>query len=157
MGTLLCFAFFCSPVKASTQARQFQLNGGVGVLVGTEGLGASFDFSLEPEFFFTEHNTLSFRFDITAGKLDSAHLGARWRYYFNITQRIDIFVGLGIGGIINFNGGGFGDAALPVFGWQYDLGEHLKIGSDMSFDLIWNNNNVAFAARLMPAVLKWAF
>lgn len=156
-GALLTLTLAYPAAQASTRSRQFQLNGGVGVFVGTEGLDAAFDFSLEPEFFFTEHNTLSFRFDITAGALDAAHLGARWRYYFNITQKIDIFVGLGIGGIINFNGGGFGDAALPVFGWQYDLGEHLKIGSDMSFDIIWNNNNVAFAARLMPAVLKWAF
>ncbi len=144
--------------QASTQSRQFQLNGGVGVFVGTEGLGAAFDFSLEPEFFFTEHNTLSVRMDFTAGNTDSFHIGARWRYYFDLpSEKINLFVGVGIGGVVNFNGGNFGDAALPVFGWQYDLGQHLKIGSDISFDIIFNGNNVAFAARLMPVVLKWAF
>lgn len=154
----LLLSLFSVPAQASTQSRQLQLNGGVGVFVGTEGLGASFDFSLEPEFFFTEHNSLSFRFDVTAGDTDAAHLSARWRYYFDLPNpKINIFVGLGMGGAIGFHGGGFGDVAIPVFGWQYDLGKHLKVGSDVSFDIIFNSNNVAFASRLMPAVLKWAF
>jgi hypothetical protein len=135
------------------------LNGGVGVFVGTEGLGASFDFSLEPEYFFTEHNSLAFRFDITVGDTDAIHLSGRWRYYFELgNPRINIFVGAGMGGAINIDdGGNFGDVALPVFGWQYDLGDHLKIGSDVSFDIVFDDDDVAFASRLMPLVLKWAF
>jgi hypothetical protein len=62
-----------------------------------------------------------------------------------------------MGGGVGFHGGGFGDAAIPVFGWQYDLTPHLKIGSDVSFDIIFTSNNAAFAARLMPAVIKYAF
>lgn len=147
------------PAKAATNARQFQLSGGFGVFVGTEGLDAAFDFSLEPEFFFTEHATLSFRFDLTAGGTDSAQLGARFRYYFDIPNhsRVNLYVGAGIGFVINFDGADFGDAALPVFGWQYDLTEHLKIGSDVSFDILFNGDDVAFGVRLMPAVLKYAF
>jgi hypothetical protein len=62
-----------------------------------------------------------------------------------------------MGFVINFNGADFGDAAIPVFGWQYDLTEHLKIGSDISFDILFNGDNAEFGTRLMPAVLKYAF
>ena len=150
----------CSSITAAhaeTQARQFVLNAGAGVFVGTDGLDAAFDFSLEPEFFFTEHTSLAFRFDITAGGTDSVHFGGRFRYYFNITPKVDIYVGAGAGGGTDFDGNGFGDIAIPVFGWQYSLGEHFKLGSDVSFDLIFNSNDVAFATRLMPLVAKWAF
>jgi hypothetical protein len=157
---IVALLFILQPVAASagtTEARQIQLNGGLGVFVGTEGLGASFDFSLEPEFFITTHNSVSLRMDITAGDTDSFHVGSRWRYYFDITKNIDVFAGLGLGFVVNFNGGDFGDAALPVFGWQYAFGEHFKVGSDVSFNIIFNGNNAAFAARLMPAVVKWTF
>jgi hypothetical protein len=157
---ILLFNFFHSPVvEANTNAHQFQLNGGFGVLAGSNGLGASFDFGVEPEYFITEHNSLAFRFDLTAGGLDSADFALRYRYYFDIPSapRFNIFLGLGFGGIVNFNGGGLGDAAIPVFGFQYDLMKHFKIGSDFSFDIVFNSNNTAFAARLMPVVLKWAF
>lgn len=142
---------------AETRARQFVLNAGTGVFVGTDGLDAAFDFSLEPEFFFTEHTSLSFRFDITAGGTDSVHFAGRFRYYFNINPKIDIYVGAGAGGGTDFDGNGFGDIAIPVFGWQYALGEHFKLGSDVSFDIVFNGNDVAFATRLMPLVAKWAF
>lgn len=146
------------PAWADTREGQFQLNGGLGVFVGTEGLGASFDFSLEPEFFLTEHNAIALRMDFTAGKLDSFHIGGRWRYYFDLpNDRVNLYVGLGMGGIVNFHGGGFGDAAIPVFGWQYDLSPRFKIGSDVSFDMVFNGNNVAFASRLMPVVFKGTF
>jgi hypothetical protein len=144
---------------ANTESHQFQFNGGLGVFVGTEGIDASFDISLEPEYFITEHNSISFRMDFTVGGFDAFHASGRWRYYFDIPkhERINIFVGLGMGGGVGFHGGGFGDAAIPVFGWQYDLTPHLKIGSDVSFDIIFTSNNAAFAARLMPAVIKYAF
>ena len=143
---------------ASTQSHQFQFNGSLGVFVGTEGLDASFDIGLEPEYFITEHNSLALRMDFTVGGFDAFHIAGRWRYYFDLpNDKINIFVGLGFGGGVGFNGGGFGDAAIPVFGWQYDLGQHFKIGSDVSFDIIFNGNNAAFAARLMPVVVKWAF
>jgi len=155
----LIFVSFSTTTHASTQARQFVFNGGLGVFVGTEGLDASFDISLEPEYFFTEHTSLSFRFDITAGGTDSVHFGTRFRYYFDIPhhERINIFVGAGIGGGVTFDGAGFGDVAIPVFGWQYDITKHFKIGSDVSFDLVFNSDNLAFATRLMPVVLKYAF
>jgi hypothetical protein len=143
--------------QAATQGRQFVLNGGVGVFVGTEGLDAAFDIAIEPEYFFTEHTSLSFRFDITAGGTDSVHFGGRFRYYFNVTPKVDIFVGAGAGGGSDFDGNGFGDIAIPVFGWQYSLGEHFKLGSDVSFDIIFNGDNAAFATRLLPLVAKYAF
>ena len=155
-AVLLLGASFGS-AHAETQARQFVLNAGTGVFVGTDGLDAAFDFSLEPEYFFSEHTSLSFRFDITAGGTDSVHFGARFRYYFNITPKVDIFVGAGAGGGTDFDGNGFGDIAIPVFGWQYGLGEHAKLGSDVSFDIVFDSNDVAFATRLMPLVFKWAF
>lgn len=142
---------------AETRARQFVLNMPLGVAVGTEGLGASFDIGLEPEFFFTEHTSLSLRLEGTVGDTDTFHVGSRFRYYFNITPKVDIFVGAGMGFVANFDGADFGDAAIPVFGWQYALGEHLKLGSDVSFDIVFNQNNVAFLTRLMPLVVKWAF
>src|SRR5437868_5430445 len=140
-ASLLCFGT-ASTAHASTTARQFQLNGGLGVFAGTDGVDANFDFSLEPEFFFTEHNALSFRFDITAGHITTFQLGGRWRYYFDIPkhEKVNLYVGLGIGGVINVDGANFGDAAIPVFGWQYDLGQHFKIGSDVSFDITFNSN-----------------
>ena len=142
---------------ADTQARQFVLNMPLGVAVGTEGLGASFDIGLEPEFFFSEHTSLSLRLEGTVGDTDTFHVGSRFRYYFDISPKVNIFVGAGMGFVANFDGADFGDAAIPVFGWQYDLGEHLKIGSDVSFDIVFNQNNVAFLTRLMPIVVKWAF
>lgn len=146
------------PALASTNSHQFVFNGSIGVFVGTDGLGASFDFGLEPEYFITEHNSISLRMDFTVADFDAFHIQGRWRYYFDLpNDKINIFVGLGLGGGVGFDGGGFGDVAIPVFGWQYDLGEHLKVGSDVSFDIIFTGNNAAFAARLMPAVLKWAF
>jgi hypothetical protein len=149
---------FSQPAWASTQSHQFVFNGGLGVFVGSEGIDASFDISLEPEYFITEHNSLALRMDFTVGGFDAFHIAGRWRYYFDLAnEKINIFVGLGFGGGVGFNGGGFGDAVIPVFGWQYDLGQHLKIGSDLTFDIIFNSNNAAFAARLMPVVVKWAF
>ncbi|HKX12026.1 MAG TPA: outer membrane beta-barrel protein [bacterium] len=142
---------------AETRGRQFVLNGGIGVFVGTDGLDAAFDFAIEPEYFFSEHTSLSFRFDITAGGTDSVHFGTRFRYYFNITPKVDIFVGAGAGGGVDFDGNGFGDIAIPVFGWQYGIGEHFKLGSDVSFDIIFDGDNAAFATRLLPVVLKYAF
>ncbi len=146
-----------SIVHADTDARQLQLNGGVGVFVGTEGLDASFDFSIEPEYFITEHNSVAFRFDVTAGGFDSVHFAGRYRYYFDITNKINIFVGAGFGGGSSFNGNGFGDFAIPVFGWQYDVTKHFKVGSDVSFDIIFDGDATAFATRLMPVVVKYAF
>jgi len=146
-----------APALADTQARQFVLNLPLGVAVGTEGLGASFDVGLEPEFFFTEHTSLGLRLEGTVGDTDTFHVGARFRYYFDITPKVNLFVGAGMGFVANFDGADFGDAAIPVFGWQYDIGEHFKIGSDVSFDIVFNENNVAFLTRLMPVVVKWAF
>lgn len=145
--------------NAGTEKHQFQLDMGPGVFVGTDHLDASFDFNIEPEYFITEHVSASFRFDITAGGLDAAHLSARVRYYFDLPHhnKWNIYLGAGAGGIIGFNGGGYGDFALPVFGFQYDLTDHIKIGSDVSFDIIFNGDNAAFAARLMPIQFKWAF
>jgi hypothetical protein len=153
------FGMFSSTVHANTDARQLQLNGGLGVFVGTEGLDASFDFSIEPEYFITEHNSVSFRFDVTVGSLDSVQFSARYRYYFDIPRhpKINIFVGAGFGGGTSFGGRGFGDFAIPVFGWQYDVTHHFKVGSDVSFDIFFTSNNAAFATRLMPVVLKYAF
>ncbi|MFO1464600.1 MAG: outer membrane beta-barrel protein [bacterium] len=142
---------------ADTQARQFVLNLPLGVAVGNEGLGASFDVGLEPEFFFTEHTSLGLRLEGTVGDTDTFHVGARFRYYFDIGERVNIFVGAGMGFVANFDGADFGDAAIPVFGWQYDVTKHFKIGSDVSFDIVFNDNNVAFLSRLMPVVVKWAF
>jgi len=158
LATVL-FLGLSSSSHASTQGRQFQLDGGFGVFVGTDGVDANFDFSLEPEYFFTEHTSLAFRLDLTAGHITTMQLGGRFRYYFDIPNhdKVNLYIGAGIGGVINFDGGDFGDAALPVFGWQYDLGQHFKIGSDVSFDITFNSHNVGFAARLMPVVLKWAF
>lgn len=146
-----------STAQAETKARQFVLSMPLGVAVGSEGLGASFDIGLEPEFFFTEHTSLSLRLEGTVGDTDTFHVGARFRYYFNITPKVDLYLGAGMGFVANFDGADFGDAAIPVFGWQYGLGEHLKLGSDVSFDIVFNENNVAFLARLMPLVVKWAF
>lgn len=143
--------------RAETSSRQIVLNFPLGVAVGSEGLGASFDIGFEPEFFFTKHTSLSLRLEGTVGDTDTFHIGSRFRYYFNVSPRVDIFVGAGIGFVANFDGADFGDAALPVFGWQYDLTHHFKIGSDVSFDIVFNGNNVAFLSRLMPVVLKWAF
>ena len=158
IGIALFLFTQAAPAQASTKAHQFQFNGGLGVFVGTEGLDASFDISLEPEYFVTEHNSISLRMDFTIGGFDAFHIAGRWRYYFDLpNDKINIFVGLGMGGGAGFHGGGFGDAAVPVFGWQYDLTPHLKIGSDVSFDIIFTSNNAAFAARLMPVVLKYAF
>ncbi len=154
---LLILGASITATHAETRGRQFVLNGGVGVFVGTDGLDAAFDVGIEPEFFFTEHTSLSFRFDITAGGTDSVHFGARFRYYFNITPKVDIFVGAGAGGGTDFDGNGFGDIAIPVFGWQYSFGPHFKLGSDVSFDIIFNGNNAAFATRLLPIVVKYAF
>lgn len=146
-------------LHADTRARQFQLQGGFGLFTGTDGLGVSFDMSLEPEFFFTEHTSLSLRLDGTVADVDSFGVGSRFRYYFDIPSapRFNIFVGAGIGFVAQFGGPDFGDAALPVFGFQYDLTDHFKIGSDFSFDILFNGNNTAFATRLLPVVLKWAF
>lgn len=156
---VLTLGLFPLTAQAETRARQFQLQGGFGVFVGTDGLDAAFDISLEPEFFFSEHASLSLRLDGGIGGVDTFHIGPRFRYYFDIPSapKFNIFVGAGIGYVANFDGADFGDVALPVFGFQYDLTEHFKIGSDFSFDIVFNGNDVGFAARLLPLVLKWAF
>ncbi len=158
----LCLSVYANTsgtANAATEKHQFQLDMGPGVFVGTDHLDASFDFNLETEYFITQHISASFRFDVTAGGLDAAHLSARFRYYFDIPNHTkwNIYLGAGAGGIIGFHGGGLGDFALPVFGFQYDLTDHIKIGSDVSFDIVFNDNNAAFAARLMPLQFKWAF
>lgn len=151
--------FISSHVKASTESHQFQLTVGPGIFVGSKGLDPSFDFNVEPEYFFTNHMSASFRFDVTAGGINSVHLGGRFRYYFDLPNhsRWNLYVGAGIGGIINLDGGGYGDFAIPVFGYQYDLTKHIKFGSDISFDIVFNKHEAAFAARLMPIQFKWAF
>lgn len=159
MLVALCIGLINATAQASTERHQFQLGMGPGVFVGTNHLDASFDFDVEPEYFVTDNISASFRFDITAGGLDSVHLGGRFRYYFDLKNhpRWNIYVGAGAGGIIGFNGGGFGDFAIPVFGFQYDLTDHIKIGSDVSFDIVFNGDRAAFATRLMPIQFKWAF
>lgn len=151
--------FISSQAQASTESHQFQLTVGPGIFVGSKGLDPSFDFNVEPEYFFTNHMSASFRFDITAGGIDSVHLGGRFRYYFDLPNhsRWNLYVGAGAGGIINLDGGGYGDFAIPVFGYQYDLTKHIKFGSDISFDIIFNKHEAAFATRLMPIQFKWAF
>ncbi|HCU25620.1 MAG TPA: hypothetical protein DF383_11445 [Deltaproteobacteria bacterium] len=169
--TIFAAALLLSGVSlshADTQARQFVLNTGFGLFInygdfaGTEGLNGAFDIALEPEYFFSEHTSLSFRFDATVGGIDSIHFGASFRYYFDIPNhpRNNLYLGAGFGGGVVFVDGddtGFGDFAIPVFGWQYDIGEHFKIGSEISFNILFNGHDAAFATRLMPLVLKWAF
>jgi hypothetical protein len=148
--------------QASTEKHQFQLGTGVGVFVGTDGLDASFDIDIEPEYFLTQHVSISGRFDGTVGGVDSVHFSGRFRYYFNFPNhnRFSIYVGAGAGFIVAFNGPGttgFGDFAIPVFGFQYDLTKHIKLGSDISFDIVFNGDGAEFATRLMPIQFRWAF
>jgi outer membrane protein with beta-barrel domain len=147
------------PTQAATSKGQFQLGTGVGVFAGTKGLDASFDFDVEPEYFVTEHVSISGRFDITAGGTDSVHFGARARYYFTLNNHTkwSIYVGGGAGAIIDFDGNVAGDIAIPVFGFQYDLAKHVKLGSDVSFDIVFDGDEAAFATRLMPVQFRWAF
>jgi len=148
-----------SPARASTQDGQFQLGTGVGVFVGSDGLDASFDFDIEPEYFVTQHVSISGRFDITAGGVDSVHFGARARYYLTFANhsKWSIYFGGGAGVIIDFDGNAAGDIAVPVFGFQYDLTDHIKLGSDVSFDIVFDGDDAAFATRLMPVQFKWVF
>jgi hypothetical protein len=151
----------CRLSQASTEKHQFQLGTGVGVFVGTKGLDAAFDIDIEPEYFVTQHVSISGRFDGTVGGTDSVHFGGRFRYYFNFPShpRFSLYVGAGIGAMVAFNNGShaFGDVAIPVFGFQYDLAKHVKLGSDVSFDIVFNGDTAAFATRLMPVQFKWAF
>ncbi len=148
-----------SDAQASTESHQFQLTVGPGIFVGSKEIDPSFDFNVEPEYFFTKNMSASFRFDVTAGGIDSIHLGGRFRYYFDLPNhsRWNLYIGAGAGGIINFDGGGYGDFAIPVFGYQYDLTKHIKFGSEISFDIVFNKQEAAFATRLMPIQFKWAF
>jgi len=153
---------FPSLSQADTHKHQFQLGAGVGLFVGSDNLDAAFDIDLEPEYFITEHISLSGRFDGTVGGTDSVHFGARFRYYFDIPnhERWNLYAGAGAGFMIAFNPGNdstFGDFAIPVFGFQYDLTKHIKLGSDVSFDIIFDSHNAAFATRLMAIQFKWAF
>ncbi|GEM_PF-3429876 len=154
--------FIAKPSYADTQKHQFQLGTGVGVFVGTDNLDASFDIDVEPEFFLTKHLSLSGRFDGMIGGTDGVHFGSRLRYYFNIPNhsRFSIYVGGGAGFMLAFDNNdthAFGDFAVPVFGFQYDLSEHVKIGSDISFDIIFNGDDAAFATRIQVVQFKWAF
>ena len=161
----LVMLFSLSEAKADTTARQFQLSGGLGVfLVGGDvangkDAGASFDLAVEPEFFFSEHTSLAFRFDLNIGNPDSANFEGRFRYYFDFANhpRINLYVGAGIGGLVNFDGPNFGALVLPLVGWQYDLTEQFKIGSDLSPNILFNGDDVSFGVRLLPVVVKWAF
>lgn len=162
LGTVIFLQFLAArPLQAETQKGQFQLGTGFGVFVGSEGLGPSFDIDLEPEYFVTKHFSLSGRFDGTVGGTDSVHFGMRFLYYFNFPQhnRFDVYVGGGAGAIVAFDGGtsGLGDFALPVFGFQYELSKHVRLGSDFSFDVVFNGNTAAFATRIMPLQFKWVF
>lgn len=148
--------------QANTEKGQFQLGAGLGLFVGSDNLDAAFDIDIEPEYFITEHVSLSGRFDGTVGGTDSVGFGARFRYYFDIPnhERWNVFVGAGAGFVIAFNPGNdstYGDIAIPVFGFQYDITKHIKLGSDVSFNILFNGNDAAFATRLMPLQFKWAF
>ncbi len=155
---LLVFSF--SAAQASTEKHQFQISADLGMITGSNGLDTSFDFAIEPEFFIMDKLSVSFRFDVTTGEFDSVHLGGRVRYYFDIPdhEKWSVYVGAGAGFIINTNSGGdnFGDIALPVVGFQYDLTDHIKIGSDFSFDILFGDDT-AIAARIMPIQFRWAF
>ncbi|MBF0493409.1 MAG: outer membrane beta-barrel protein [Deltaproteobacteria bacterium] len=146
--------------QASTENHQLQISTDLGMISGSEGLGTSFDFAIEPEFFVMDKLSLSFRFDVTAGDLDSIYLGGRVRYYFDIPnhEKWNVYVGVGGGVVMSTNSGGnnFGDIAIPVVGIQYDLTDHIKLGSDFSFDILLGDNT-AIAARIMPIQFRWAF
>ena len=159
--TFLFLTIFATSVaQANTEKHQFQVSADLGMITGSDGLDTSFDFALEPEFFILDKLSVSFRFDATAGELDSVQLGGRVRYYFDIPNhdRWNVYVGAGAGIVINTNDGGsnFGDIALPVVGIQYDLTDNIKLGSDFSFDILFGNDS-AIAARIMPIQFRWAF
>ncbi len=156
---LTLFSFFFSSAQASTSRHQFQLGTGVGVLFGSGALDPSFDFDLEPEFFLTDHMSVSFRFDATVGGLDSVFFGGRFRYYLTFVDhsKWSVYFGAGAGGMIRFDGDDLGDIAIPALGFQYDLTDHVKIGSDVSLDLIFGGDDFDVGMRLMPLQLKWAF
>lgn len=162
---LLTMTLMASVAKADTSARQFQLSGGLGVffvggdVANGKGVGTSFDLSVEPEFFFSEHTSLAFRFDLDIGNPDSANFEGRFRYYFDFDShpRFNLYVGAGIGGLINFDGPNFGALVLPLVGWQYDVTEQFKIGSDLSPNILFNGDDMSFGLRLQPVVVKWAF
>lgn len=147
------------PAFADTTARQFQLNLGGGLFWGNNGLGISGNISLEPEFFFTEHTSLALRLDHSIGQTDALHLGGRFRYYFDLPdhEKWNLYLGAGIGGMINYSGGDGAELEMIVVGAQYDVGEHFKLGSDVAMDLIFNSSRTRFATKIMPIVVKWAF
>ncbi len=158
---LFSITFFSLSSHASTQKGQFQLGTGIGIFVGSDRFDPAFDIDLEPEYFVTDHISLSGRFDGTVGGTDSVGFGARFRYYFDFPnhERFNLFVGAGVGFLVAFdhNTSAFGDFALPVFGFQFDLTKHVKLGSDVSFNILFNGDKAAFATRLMPIQFKWAF
>jgi len=158
---LLLLSTLSKPSLAATQQGQFQLGTGIGLFVGSDRFDPAFDIDVEPEYFFTDHISLSGRFDATVGGTDSVGFGARFRYYFNFPNhsRFSLFVGAGAGFLValDHNSSAFGDIALPVFGFQYDLTKHVKLGSDISFNILFNGDKAAFATRLIPIQFKWAF
>lgn len=155
-----CIILASPKLQASTESRQLQVSADLGMMAGSDNVDTSFDFALEPEFFIFDKLSASFRFDVTAGDLDSVHLGSRIRYYFDVPDhdKWSVYVGAGAGFIINLDNGGhhYGDIALPVVGFQYDLTDNIKIGSDFSFDILIGDDS-AIAARIMPIQFRWAF
>ncbi|MBL7685179.1 MAG: outer membrane beta-barrel protein [Deltaproteobacteria bacterium] len=153
--------FSIETAQAATKKHQFQLGTGLGLFAGNKGIGTSFDFDLEPEFFITDHISASLRLDFTVGRADTIHVGARGRYYLTFAnhQKWSVYFGMGFGGIFNLNSGGgnYGDLALPVVGFQYDFNDHIKLGSDVSLDIVFGQGDVGIATRLMPVQFKWAF
>lgn len=144
---------------AKTEKGQFQIGTGFGLFVGSRDLDPSFDFDVEPEYFFTNNMSVAGRFDGVVGGTDGVHFSGRFRYYFNFTnhERFNVYAGAGMGFMVNFNRANYGDIALPVGGFQYDLTHHIKLGSEVSFNLVFNGDGVGFATRLMPVQFKWAF
>ena len=155
----LFILFLSSSLYANTQKHTLQVSGDLGMFVASDGLDASFDFAIEPEFFIIDNLSASFRFDVTAGDLDSVTLAGRVRYYLDIPnhEKWSVYFGAGVGVLINLDGPNFADHSLPVVGFQYDFSDHIKIGSDFSFDILLNGDSTAIGARIMPVQFRWAF
>lgn len=157
---LLCLtSLSASSLRAETEKHQFQLGAGLGLAAISDGGGVSFDFDLEPEFFITKHVSVSGRLDLTVGNLDSLLFGARGKYYFSFENhpRFNLFAGMGLGYVANFDGKNFGDFAPVIFGFQYDLTKHIKVGSEISLNIFFAGPGTAVGTRFLPAQLKWAF
>ncbi len=156
-GLLFCLMAVAPGRLEASRDGAIQAGGGFGLAVRPP---VRFNLQLEGEYFVLEDLSVGLNVDFLFRGGTSIGFTGFGRYHIDIPSapRWVPYVGGGVGGFVNTNGGGFFDLMIPEFGFRYELiSERLFLGPDLSFHIVSGTGGTTWDFRVLFATASFRF